>query len=93
MRFSASLDLACIRTDDQNFRVERMISPVQFAPEDAHAAGPAPRIGQLVGIRRIVFVGDVAHNGQDFGARHVVTVLKIFESDTPPRVSPHPVVF
>ena len=93
MRFPPSHELALIRQDVQNFGIQRMCLVVLLAPDNPHPARIAPRIGKFLGIRWIVFVGDVAQNRQDFGARHVVTFLKIFESDTPPRVSPHPVVF
>ena len=84
MRFSASLDLAFIRADDQDLRVIRMRLPVEFAPEDAHAAGIASRVGEFLDIERIVFVGDGTHDRQDLGAWHVVGFLKIFEFHAAP---------
>ena len=93
MGFPPFHDFAIRVSDDQNFRVKRMRTPVQFAPEDAHTAGPAPRIRKSLDVRWIVCMSDVTQDWQDFRAWHPVGFLKIFEPHTPPRIIPHPMVF
>ena len=94
MGFPPSHECALSCQDVQNFGIQRMCPTVLLSPNNPHPARFAPRIREILGIRWIVGVGDVAQDRQDFGTWHLgVSLLKERKRHTTPRVTPHPVVF